>query len=220
MKKEKIIKYTGKKLIVKFSVDRCTHVAECLRGAPEVFNASRKPWIEPDAADPDKLAEVIMRCPTGALHFVRTDGGPPEPIPEKNVITLVADGPIYLQGNIEVVSGDDEVLFKDTRLSLCRCGASQHRPLCDGLHAINGFKDDSTEQPAMTDPVENKTHSQKLLVTLQPNGPLILSGPCIIKNCDDQIVFQGNRTALCRCGASKNKPFCDGSHTKISFSSE
>jgi len=220
MQRERIIKYPGKDILVHFSVDRCTHVVECLRGAPEVFNVKRQPWIEPDAAEPDKVAEVVMRCPTGALHFGRTDGGPSEPVPEKNILTLNENGPIYIEGDIHVLSGDGTVLLEDTRISLCRCGESQHMPFCDGIHTIVGFIDAGKVQTNKKEYVEKRTDSEKLQVTLQPNGPLILKGPFIIKNADGEIGFQGNRAALCRCGMSKKRPFCDGSHVKIGFTAE
>ena len=220
MQRERIIKYPGKDIIVKFGVDRCTHVAECLRGAPEVFDVRRQPWVEPDAAEPDKVSEVVMRCPTGALHFVRIDGGPSEPVREKNILTLNENGPIYIEGNIQILSGDGAELLEDTRISLCRCGESQHKPFCDDIHTITGFTDEGKVQINEKTTHEEQTTSEKLQITLQPNGPLNLKGPFIVRNADGEIGFQGNRAALCRCGMSKNRPFCDGTHVKIGFSAE
>jgi len=52
---------------------RCVHAAECLRGLPQVFNVRRRPWVDPNAAAPERIAEVISRCPSGALSFKRID---------------------------------------------------------------------------------------------------------------------------------------------------
>jgi uncharacterized Fe-S cluster protein YjdI len=49
-----------------------------LRGQPDVFNLNRRPWILPDPAEADELAEVVRRCPSGALLYKRLDGGPEE----------------------------------------------------------------------------------------------------------------------------------------------
>ena len=49
------------------------------------------------------------------------------------------------------------------------------------------------------------------------NGPLIVKGLHQIKNTDGQSIETDATIALCRCGASKNKPFCDGAHAKINF---
>lgn len=63
--------YTGPLVDVSFDGELCQHAAECVRGMPEVFNTSARPWINPTAADTPQLAdhlrEVIGRCPSGAL---------------------------------------------------------------------------------------------------------------------------------------------------------
>lgn len=57
-------------------------------------------------------------------------------------------------------------------------------------------------------------------VSIRPtrNGPLIVEGPVDLFDTDgSQVVLDKPRIALCRCGASSNKPFCDGTHSKIGF---
>ncbi len=55
------------------------------------------------------------------------------------------------------------------------------------------------------------------IVEPSPNGPLLVYGNVVIKNADGVLSKKNNVTAFCRCGASGNKPFCDGSHKKIDF---
>lgn len=56
------------------------------------------------------------------------------------------------------------------------------------------------------------------VVTAYPDGPLILRGLFVITDGDGQPVPAGRRTvALCRCGQSADKPFCDGSHARAGF---
>jgi uncharacterized Fe-S cluster protein YjdI/CDGSH-type Zn-finger protein len=52
---------------------------------------------------------------------------------------------------------------------------------------------------------------------LMPNGPLYVRGPMVFKNEQGEVVLESTRAALCRCGASKNKPFCDNSHLEVGF---
>jgi uncharacterized Fe-S cluster protein YjdI len=137
---EKILVYDGDEITVQYSVTRCIHAAECVRGLPAVFDPNRRPWIDPNAASAEEIAAVVQRCPTGALHFVRKDGGEAEAEPEENTITLVPDGPLYLHGNIEIQHSDGTVLLQDTRVALCRCGASKAKPFCDGSHTQAGFQ--------------------------------------------------------------------------------
>ena len=63
--------YTGEKIDVSYDRALCWHAAECIRGLPEVFHPENRPWITPDAADPDLVAEVVRRCPSGALRYER-----------------------------------------------------------------------------------------------------------------------------------------------------
>jgi CDGSH-type Zn-finger protein len=56
------------------------------------------------------------------------------------------------------------------------------------------------------------------VITPYPDGPLILRGQFVITAPDGQPVPAGRRTvALCRCGHSADKPFCDGSHARTGF---
>ena len=50
------------------------------------------------------------------------------------------------------------------------------------------------------------------------NGPVLVNGAVELEDCDgNSISVSKNPFALCRCGASMNKPFCDGTHSKIAF---
>ena len=54
-------------------------------------------------------------------------------------------------------------------------------------------------------------------VSIQANGPLLFDGPLTIRYPDGRTEVRQEKTALCRCGQSGNKPFCDGSHKKAGF---
>ena len=131
---QEVHEYDGEDITVSYDVKRCIHARECVRGLPAVFDPDEHPWIDPDEADADDLAEVITLCPTGALHFERKDGGREETTPDENVIEVVADGPLYARGDVEIVDEDGETLLTDTRVAFCRCGASGNKPLCDNSH--------------------------------------------------------------------------------------
>ena len=90
---EKIKSYWSDDLVVTYDAARCIHAAECVRGLPGVFDTGKRPWIQPGNAAADAVAEVVMRCPTGALHFERKDGGGTEQAPEQNTICLLYTSP-------------------------------------------------------------------------------------------------------------------------------
>jgi CDGSH-type Zn-finger protein len=57
----------------------------------------------------------------------------------------------------------------------------------------------------------------QVTIEVRRNGPLIVTGPVELKDADGKLFPVQERMALCRCGASTTKPFCDGTHSKIGF---
>jgi CDGSH-type Zn-finger protein len=124
------------------------------------------------------------------------------------------DGPTYLTGDLALMTADGDVALRDTRMALCRCGASQNKPFCDGSHRKSDFKDDATLRAADSPPAAGG--GGRLAIRARPNGPLMLTGPLTIVGANHREAF-AESTFLCRCGASGNKPYCDGMHKKIGF---
>ena len=58
--------YNAPKVTVYYDRERCLHFAECVRGLPQVFDVKKRPWIQPDNASAEEVAEVVRRCPSGA----------------------------------------------------------------------------------------------------------------------------------------------------------
>lgn len=60
--------------------------------------------------------------------------------------------------------------------------------------------------------------SDTVQIQIMPNGPAIVEGAFEVKNAEGENLAEGKtRVAICRCGASQRKPFCDGSHGKAGF---
>ncbi|MCC7229939.1 MAG: (4Fe-4S)-binding protein [Fimbriimonadaceae bacterium] len=59
--------------------------------------------------------------------------------------------------------------------------------------------------------------SSDVSVEVLPNGPLILTGNCRIRMADGTESVVEGMTAFCRCGHSRSKPYCDGSHMLVGF---
>jgi uncharacterized Fe-S cluster protein YjdI len=64
------------------------------------------------------------------------------------------------------------------------------------------------------------TAATERVIEATPNGPLVLQGPCTVKHADGREETHAGKVALCRCGASANKPYCDGSHRRAGFSDQ
>jgi CDGSH-type Zn-finger protein/uncharacterized Fe-S cluster protein YjdI len=216
--KSKVLEYQGEQLLVRYDVARCFHVGECVRGLPAVFDPQRKPWVVVDAADAEELQEVIRRCPSGALTACTVDGETLTAESE-NSVHLAVDGPVYLKGNIKLFDADDNLVLTDSRVALCRCGVSNNKPLCDGRHVMSSFAHDgSCEDPHKEK--QRPSDGDALEVRILRDGPAILNGKFKLVDSFGDEVFRGNEAAICRCGASQSKPFCDGSHKGIGFSDD
>ncbi len=215
---DKIHEYASAKITVHYNVTRCIHAAECVHGLPAVFNPNERRWVQPEGASAEDVAAVVMRCPTGALHFERKDGGANESLPSANVIRATPNGPLYVRGNIHLAATEGGVFAQDTRMALCRCGASRNKPFCDNSHLEILFQEAATWTHEVAAGHESIAASQSLSITPLRNASLKLEGAMEIHNAKGEEIFRGNEASLCRCGASRNKPFCDGSHSRIGFS--
>ena len=223
-------RYTSDAITVTFEAPRCIHAAECVRGLPAVFDKNRRPWVLPSAATAEEIAAVIERCPTGALHYERSDGGPAERPDARNTLHVRARGPYYARGKLRVITADGEFYFEDVRVAFCRCGQSHLKPFCDNSHVAAVFDDpgaivapatsataqDTPESVAEISGESSGEHGE-LSIKLRANGPLRLDGEFELISADRQTIYRGTETALCRCGGSANKPFCDGSHRHNGF---
>lgn len=85
----------GEKIDVGFSGRRCIHSRNCVLGDPHVFvpNAPGQ-WIHPEAASVEKIVAIAESCPSGAITYVRKDGGPQEQPPVVNTVRLRENGPL------------------------------------------------------------------------------------------------------------------------------
>jgi uncharacterized Fe-S cluster protein YjdI len=120
--------YKAPGITVTFEARRCLHATECLNGLPEVFDATRRPWIQPDAAPADRLAEVVRRCPSGALRYELADGGREAP-DRPTHITRTPAGQLIVRGELALKT--QEGTRAESRAVLCGCGNSQLQPYCD-----------------------------------------------------------------------------------------
>lgn len=205
--------YTAEKIDVHYSLKRCIHAAECVRGVPTVFDPGRRPWIKAENAPATEIADVILRCPTGALSFTRKDEGIEEKPEATNRLSIQKDGPLYLRGNIRLETPEGEILSQETRVAFCRCGLSQNKPFCDNSHK-EAFTDSG--ELGVCNPTHPSGDMQMLRVIPSKDGPLLLRGPVTISGVDGGEV-ETEKCALCRCGQSSNKPFCDGTHKEVAF---
>jgi len=217
MTKSPIYRYGGSEVDVTWDERLCIHVGECGRAKGELFVSGREPWCRPDGCSVAHVAEVVERCPSGALAYEAKDGTTAETAAPRNTVAVSANGPYFVRGNLAIDGAAADMPAVRYRAALCRCGQSRNKPFCDTSHEAAGFKDYGAvgEVGAAA-----RAEGGALAVKPVKNGPLHLKGNFSIIAGSGLVRWRGTEAWLCRCGHSGNKPFCDGSHRKFGFAAD
>jgi uncharacterized Fe-S cluster protein YjdI len=140
---EKKKEYDNGELSVVWKPHICIHSGNCVKGLPGVFKPKEKPWIKIDEASTEELMETIDRCPSGALSYYNTAEGPESQKANETdrvQVKLIPNGPVELRGALRIQTPDGDFRDRDKSTFLCRCGASENKPYCDGSHNKVEFK--------------------------------------------------------------------------------
>lgn len=112
----------------------CVHAGFCGNKVTNVWKMAAK---TDDTRIRAEAMAMVERCPSGALSY-RVDGDIIEPdLPVE--VAVIPDGPLWVSGGIEITRSDGSELEVRNRVTLCRCGQSASKPLCDGSHQAAGF---------------------------------------------------------------------------------
>lgn len=204
---------------------------------------------------------------------------------ERPSIDVSPNGPYLVAGLENFKNSKGENIESKKVIALCRCGASQNKPFCDGSHSKVGFDDrrirkikyqtkefegkdltvvdnvgacshagycvrgapnvffkwDNDERRSTPDEGETENTVQTIrkcpsgsltyklggkhetdyfdepVIVVSKDGPLYVRGACEFNDTTGAKPHIKEHYALCRCGSSKNKPFCDGAHKKVGF---
>lgn len=217
MSDQKTFTYDGDETTVKWDGRLCIHYGECGRASGDLFVGGRQPWCQPNLSNDEEVRDVLLRCPTGALSATFADGSVLEAGTEENQLSVTQSGPLYISGALKIENAPDDMPGTRFRAALCRCGASKNKPFCDNSHTAAGFSDSGAVGESGTG---HSIEAGELSIKPLTDGPLLVNGRLTIFASSGRKAWMGDKAALCRCGASENKPFCDGSHRKVGFKSD
>jgi CDGSH-type Zn-finger protein/uncharacterized Fe-S cluster protein YjdI len=196
---------------IAFEAKRCIHSRFCVLWQPQVYKANvQGPWIDASADSVEAIVAVAHNCPSGAIRYERHDGRADEQAPPVNLVYLRENGPLAMRAEI-VLAGKP----LGYRATFCRCGASKYKPFCDGSHNAVTFA--ASGEPKSIETTALAARNGPVEILPLRNGPLRVRGNLEICSGTGRTIKRTTADALCRCGYSENKPFCDGSHTKVSF---
>ena len=131
--------YTNGDITIVWQPGKCIHSENCFHGLSNVFKPKEKPWIDAAGASSTEIISQISKCPSGALGVYTNSEGPKEEIMSKIKIQIFENGPLRVNGELEITHIDGTTEVKESGASLCRCGHSSNKPYCDGSHKKEGF---------------------------------------------------------------------------------
>lgn len=205
----------GREVTIHFDGKLCVHSRHCVLSHPEVFVPNVKgDWIHPDAAPADEVIRIGQMCPSGAIRVDRNDGRPvasSETAPVVNTLRVRENGPLAIEGELTLKGAP----MGHVRATLCRCGQSQNKPFCDGSHTAAGFV--ATGEPAGKPFEALEVRNGPVDIAPLPNGSLKITGNLELVSGTGRTFDKVTKVFLCRCGQSKNKPYCDSSHKAAGF---
>ena len=138
--KEVIKEYSNGEITILWKPKTCIHAGECVKRLPNVYKPKDKPWIQIKNATTTALKEQILACPSGALSYISKNQVKTKNMESKMKINAMQNGPLLVDGIIEVTKPDGSIENKEKTTAFCRCGASSNKPYCDGEHRKIDFK--------------------------------------------------------------------------------
>ncbi len=142
------LKYTNGEITVVWKPDTCIHSRICWTELKEVFDPTKRPWINIQGSTTERMIEQVRKCPSGALsyfmnHEEASHTTQPDVVAEEAKITNILikpNGPILVNTDCHITHSNGETEIKKGSTALCRCGASANKPYCDGSHRKIDFK--------------------------------------------------------------------------------
>ena len=126
----------GGDINVRYDKGICVHAGFCGTTLTNVWDEAAK--VGDTAARMHAIA-MIEHCPSGALTY-QFDGVDNEPLLPQ-AVGVISDGPLWVTAGVPIINSDGVPLEARNRVTLCRCGDSSNKPLCDGSHKAAGFTD-------------------------------------------------------------------------------
>ena len=142
--------YPGEQVTIFDNRGICQHSGLCTDRAATAFRTSQEPFVAPSGARMDELVRAVRDCPSGALSLA-FDNVEARDLTDwhgvrEQAVEITQDGPYRVTGGLPLVdsSGADVPRAAGSsreHYALCRCGHSQNKPFCSGMHWYIGFRD-------------------------------------------------------------------------------
>ncbi len=142
--------YVGQSVTVLDNRGTCQHSGLCTDRLASVFHLGEEPFVTPSGGRLDEIVRAVRDCPSGALSYAMDTVEAREQVDyagqREPAIEVSKDGPYRLTGGIPLLDENGEDVARNVGASaehyaLCRCGHSQNKPFCSGMHYYVNFAD-------------------------------------------------------------------------------
>jgi CDGSH-type Zn-finger protein/truncated hemoglobin YjbI len=153
--------YVGQQITVLDNRGACQHSGFCTDRLATVFHLGEEPFVTPSGGRMDEIIRAVRDCPSGALSYAIDGVEAREAVDyhhkRDQTIQVTRDGPYRITGAIPLLDESEGQIERNAGASrehyaLCRCGQSQNKPFCSGMHWYVDFHDppaDSSRMPTM-----------------------------------------------------------------------
>jgi CDGSH-type Zn-finger protein len=141
----------GELITIQFDLDLCTEAGFCGNRNYSLLNRT----VDTDEIQMRTMAiHMVEHCPSGALTYRSpgVNGDIEVDLPQQIAVTTeitsegAIRGPLWVTGNIPVIRADGQIFETRNRVTLCNCGHSYSKPLCDGSHRVPGYQRRATKE--------------------------------------------------------------------------
>ena len=142
--------YVGEQVMILDNRGICQHSGFCTDRLSTVFRLGEEPFVAPSGGRMDEIIRAIRDCPSGALSYaidgVEARGQVDHADTRPAEVEVSKDGPYRLRGGLPLVDHAGREIRRNEGVSLehyalCRCGHSQNKPFCSGMHWYVEFRD-------------------------------------------------------------------------------
>jgi CDGSH-type Zn-finger protein/truncated hemoglobin YjbI len=153
--------YVGQQVTILDNRGTCQHSGLCTDRLAAVFHSDTDPFVTPSGGRMDEIIRAVRDCPSGALSYA-VDGIEARDevdyhATREPTIEVTKNGPYRITGRIPLTDADGDDVARNEGASrehyaLCRCGHSQNKPFCSGMHWYVEFRDpvmDADHEPTL-----------------------------------------------------------------------
>jgi CDGSH-type Zn-finger protein/truncated hemoglobin YjbI len=142
--------YVGQQVTILDNRGICQHSGYCTDRLATVFHVAGEPFVTPSGGRMDEIIRAVRDCPSGALSYAMDGQEARDQVDyhdhREPAIEVSKDGPYRITGGITLLNADGNDEDRNQGASrehyaLCRCGQSQNKPFCSGMHYYVEFHD-------------------------------------------------------------------------------